>query len=99
MRIGFWNINKKSFTKDIVDFTYNKDIDILILAECTVSPSKLETDLQNGHSKKKYTALKSSHTKFKILTRLDNKFIKNYDKDFGGKSWSINKFSNQPIKR
>lgn len=93
MRIGFWNINKKSFTKDIVDFTYNKDLDILILAECTVSPSKVETELQSGHSKKKYTVINSTHSKFKIFTRLDNKFIKNYDKEFGGKSWSINKFT------
>lgn len=93
MKIGFWNINKKSFTKDIVDFTYAKDLDILVLAECTVSIRKLQTALRNGHSKKNYTGLNSKHYKFKIFTRLDTKYITNHDKDFGGKSWSIHKFS------
>jgi exonuclease III len=98
MRIGFWNIKKKSFTKDIVDFTYSKDLDILILAECTVSIQKLEEELRNGHSKKNYSGLKEMHPKFKILTRFDTKFIKNYDKEFGGKSWTINKFTFPTLK-
>ena len=92
MRIGFWNINKKSFIKDIVDFTYGKDLDILILAECTVSANKLETELNNGHLKKNFSSLKSKHPKFKIFTRLDVKYITNHDSKFGGNSWSINKF-------
>jgi exonuclease III len=93
MKIGFWNINNKSFTKDIVDFTYSKGLDILILAECKVSVTKIETELRNGHSKKNYSGLTSNHPKLKIFTLLDTNFIQNFDSSFGSKSWSINKFS------
>lgn len=93
MKIGFWNINKKSFIQDLVDFTYNKDLDILILAECTVSVPKLESELRKGYSMRNYSGLKIKNSKFKIFTRLDTKYIKNHDKEFGGNSWTINKFS------
>jgi endonuclease/exonuclease/phosphatase family metal-dependent hydrolase len=97
MRIAFWNINKKSFVRDIVEFISKKDIDILILAECTVSVSRIQEELDKAFSQNKYKGLKKvKHHKFKIFTRLNVNHIRNFDSSFGGPSWSINKitFSN-----
>jgi exonuclease III len=94
MRIAFWNIKKKSFIKDIIEFISKKDIDIFILTECTVSISKIEEELNRAFPKKKYKGLiKGKNPKFKIFTRLDIKCIKNFDKSFGGPSWTINKIT------
>jgi exonuclease III len=92
MKIGFWNIDKKSFIGDLVDFAYLKSLDIMVLAECTLSSKLLERELSNAHSKKRFRSIKTTNPKFKILTTLDTKFIKNHDRNFGGYSWSINKF-------
>ena len=78
--------------KDIADFTYVKDLDVLILAECTISAATIASNLSKSHTKRKFTYLKNTNSKFKIVTRLDGKCIKNFDKKFGGFSWSINKF-------
>jgi exonuclease III len=91
MKIGFWNTNKKSLTKNIVDFTYKKDLDILILVECTVSADTLETELRKERAEN-YSKLIFDNSKFKILTRLNTEYITNHDKEFGGNFWSIHKF-------
>ncbi len=93
MKIGFWNINKKSFIPDLMDFAYLKSLDIMILAECTVSETLLEKELSNSHSKMKFKRIETDNAKFRILTTLDTQYIKNYSKEYGGYSWTINKIN------
>ena len=89
MKIAFWNIKNKSFIDDIVDLVHLKDIDFLILAECKMSSKRIATELSKKYKTKKYYSIPNKNTKFKVVSRIDPSVISNYDKDFGGESWSV----------
>jgi endonuclease/exonuclease/phosphatase family metal-dependent hydrolase len=71
MNIAFWNLNKKELSDQLVEFTNEKSIDILCLAEVT---DKVATDfirkINIFNSKNKYAFVACNKNKVRILTKL-----------------------------
>lgn len=92
MRILFWNTNKKSFIGDIIQLTKDQDVDFFVLAECPLSSDYIAKELTKSTKRKFYSlSSKIENRKFKIVSRFKIEIITNFDKDYGKKSWTINK--------
>lgn len=92
MKIGFWNVNKKSYSKDIVDFIARKDLDIVVLAECTVSGKTICKKLIESNSKLKYKDFMSTNNRLTVLSRFDSNYFFNESDNYGGNTWCVMRF-------
>jgi exonuclease III len=94
MRIVFWNTNRKSYTDDILELAKDQDVDILVLADCTVSGNLLIDEFITQFPLRDYNLVGSpSHKKFILISRIPSAKVENFDQEFGGASWSINRFN------
>lgn len=89
MRIGFWNVKKKSLARPITDLILAKDLDVLILAETTITTKALIADIRKVRPTPLYYPVINGNQRIKIVTRLDPKYISNFDKSYRGTYWSI----------
>lgn len=94
MNILFWNTNRKSYMDPIIELVNDKEIDVIILAEFSVSARKLAQSIQAKYPSLIFNELHSNHKRFKILTKKNPNTVNNFNGCHDGTTWSVNKFSN-----
>lgn len=70
----FWNINRKNSQDAIKCLARLHNVDVLMLAECTIAPERLLITLNQGYESK-YHYLPGLCTKIKVFSRYGSRFI------------------------
>lgn len=72
----FWNLNKKPLATSVVELASGQNADVLLLAECSIEPSRLKTALNPKGSTDPYEILPSSvESKVLVIHRTRIKFL------------------------
>lgn len=78
----FWNIGKRPLQERLANMVRAHDVDIVMLAECTVTPQEIETALLQKTSRQYRLAPTNDASKTLIFTRLDQAKLMDQFSDF-----------------
>lgn len=90
MNIVFWNNRTKSDFESIVDLIDYKNADIIGLAECTISTSKIIRELKKKYPKRDYHSITDIHDRLKVISSLPANRFKNFKGKYDSLFWNVN---------
>jgi hypothetical protein len=67
----FWNLNRKPIESLIANLSLRHGVDVLMLAECSISPAAVLTSLNPSNDSAKYDYVPNiDHERIKIFTKI-----------------------------
>lgn len=93
MNILFWNTRTKSDFESIIDLIDYKNVDVVGLAECTISTIKIITEFAKKYPGKPFYEITSNHERIKVISSLPKAKFNNFNGKYDSLFWNVNKIT------